>query len=210
MKKTFRSIPCLAIALGLALAFASAAEAQDRRMSPRGEAATQVGGSFDAEGSYQDGSWVVVTYGRPILRGRDLFGSGAEYGQSFLRGAPLWRVGADQSTRFMTEVDLMFGGERLPAGEYSVFAELTEDEWTLIFSTWGAKETFQEENPDALWGAYGYTPARDVLRTTMDVSTIMMSADQLSISFMDMTQEGGEFTIWWDDQVATAPFQVAR
>ena len=210
MKKTFRSIPCLAIALGLALAFASAAEAQDRRMSPRGEAATQVGGSFDAEGSYQDGSWVVVTYGRPILRGRDLFGSGAEYGQSFLRGAPLWRVGADQSTRFMTEVDLMFGGERLPAGEYSVFAELTEDEWTLIFSTWGAKETFQEENPDALWGAYGYTPARDVLRTTMDVSTIMISADQLSISFMDITQEGGEFTIWWDDQVATAPFQVAR
>ena len=49
-----------------------------------------------------------------------------------------------------------------------------------------------------------------VLRTTMDVSTIMISADQLSISFMDITQEGGEFTIWWDDQVATAPFQVAR
>ncbi|WP_423924459.1 DUF2911 domain-containing protein [Candidatus Palauibacter sp.] len=210
MKKMFRSIPCLAIALGLALAFASAAEAQDRRMSPRGEAATQVGGSFDAEGGYQGGSWVVVTYGRPILRGRDLFGSGAEYGQSFLRGAPLWRVGADQSTRFMTEADLMFGGERLPAGEYSVFAELTEDEWTLIFSNWGAKETFREENPDALWGAYGYTPDRDVLRTTMDVSTIMVSADQLSISFMDMTQEGGVFSIWWDDQVATVPFQVAR
>ena len=193
MKKMFRAIPCLAIALGFALAFATAAEAQDRRMSPRGEAATQVGGSFNDEGGYEGGSWVVVTYGRPILR-----------------GAPVWRVGADQSTRFMTETDLMFGGERLPAGEYSVFAELTEAEWTLIFSNWGAKESFREENPDALWGAYSYTPDRDVLRTNMDVDTIMMSADQLTISFMDMTQEGGVFTIWWDDQVATVPFQVAR
>jgi len=209
MKKMFRAVPCLALALGVALVFATAAEAQDRRMSPRGEAATQVGGSFNEDGGYEGGSWVVVTYGRPILRGRDLFGSGDEYGQQFLRGAPLWRVGADQSTRFMTEVDLMFGGERLPAGEYSVFAELTEAEWTLVFSNWGAKESFREENADALWGSYGYTPDRDVLRTAMDVDTIMMSADQLTISFMDMTQEGGVFTIWWDDQVATVSFQVA-
>jgi len=209
MKKMFRAVPCLALALGVALVFATAAEAQDRRMSPRGEAATQVGGSFNEDGGYEGGSWVVVTYGRPILRGRDLFGSGDEYGQQFLRGAPLWRVGADQSTRFMTEVDLMFGGEGLPAGEYSVFAELTEAEWTLVFSNWGAKESFREENADALWGSYGYTPDRDVLRTAMDVDTIMMSADQLTISFMDMTQEGGVFTIWWDDQVATVSFQVA-
>ena len=210
MNKMFRLIPCFALALGLTFAFAADAEAQDRRMSPRGEAATQVGGSFNDEGGYEGGSWVVVTYGRPILRGRDLFGSGDEYGQQFLRGAPLWRVGADQSTRFMTETDLTFGGETLPAGEYSVFAELTASEWTLVFSNWGAKESFREENDDALWGSYGYTPDRDVLRTTMAVDTIMMSADQLTIAFMDMTQEGGVFTIWWDDQVATVPFQVTH
>ena len=193
-----------------ALALATTIQAQERLASPRGEAATQVGGAYNAEGSYQNGSWVVVTYGRPILRGRDLFGSGDEYGQAFLRGAPVWRVGADQSTRFMTETDLVVGGERLPAGEYSVFAELTEDEWTLIFANWGVKNDFREENPDALWGAYGYTPDRDVLRTTMDVSTIGMSADQLIIAFTEMTQEGGVFTIWWDDQVAAVPFEVAR
>ena len=204
--KMFRPLCCLA----LALAFATTIQAQDRPLSPRGEAATHVGGAYNAEGSYENGSWVVVTYGRPILRGRDLFGSGDEYGQAFLRGAPVWRVGADQSTRFMTETDLTFGGERLPAGEYSVFAELSEDEWTLIFSNWGVKNDFREENPDALWGSYGYTPDRDVLRTTMDVSSIAMSADQLTIMFTEMTQEGGVFTIWWDDQVATVPFEVGR
>lgn len=178
--------------------------------SPRGTAATQVGGAFDSGGAYGNGSWIVVDYGRPILRGREnIFGSGDSYGDGFLLGAPLWRVGANQSTRFMTEADLLFGGDRLPAGDYSVFAELEESRWTLIFSTWGVKESFREENPDALWGSYEYTPDRDVLRTTMSVETADRSADQLIITFTDMTQEGGNLTVWWDDQIATAAFTVA-
>lgn len=179
--------------------------------SPRGSAATQVGGAYNAEGAYENGSWIVVDYGRPILRGRDnIFGSGQSYGDGFLLGAPIWRVGANQSTRLMTEVDLMFEGGRLPAGDYSLFAELEETEWTLVFSTWGVKEAFREENPDALWGSYEYTPDRDVLRTTMAVDTAAISADQLIITFTDMTQEGGNLTVWWDDQIATAPFTLAR
>ena len=82
--------------------------------------------------------------------------------------------------------------------------------WELIFSTWVVKQTFQENNPNALWGSYGYTNERDVLRTTMDVQTIPRSADQLIITFTDMSQEGGDFTIWFDDQMASVPFTIAR
>ena len=46
--------------------------------------------------------------------------------QLILVGAPIWRVGANQTTRLKTETDLMFGGQRLAAGEYSVFADLEE------------------------------------------------------------------------------------
>ncbi len=202
--------PFLILLSALSL-FPAYGEAQQRIASPRGEASTQVGGSFNSEGAYQGGSWIVVTYGRPILRGREnMFGSGETYGDGFLLGAPIWRIGANQSTRFMTETDLMIRGQRLPAGEYSIFADLAQEEWTLVFSTWGVKQTFREENPDALWGAYEYTPDRDVMRTTMDVQTLPMSADQLIITFTDMTQEGGNFTIWWDDQYASVPFTVAR
>ena len=104
----------------------------------------------------------------------------------------------------------MFGDQRLPAGEYSVFAELAETGWTLIFSNWGAKESGREDNPDALWGSYGYTPDRDALRTSMSVTTSDMSADQMVILFTGMTADGGMFTIWWDDQLASAPFSLAK
>ena len=186
-------------------------EGQARLPSPRGEATTQIGGGYDANGQYQGGLWIVVDYGRPILRGRqNMFGSGPTYGDGFLLGAPNWRIGANQSTRFHTGVDLMFGNQRLQAGEYSIFADLEEDEWTLIFSTWGVKGDFQEANPNALWGSYGYTDERDVLRTAMSVQTIARSAEQLIITFTDMTQQGGDFTIWFDDQLATVPFSMAR
>jgi hypothetical protein len=187
-----------------------ALEGQSRLPSPRGQAHTQVGGAFNDDG-YAGGEWITVDYGRPILRGRDnMFGSGDAYGDGMLLGAPLWRIGANQTTQFHTGVPLMFGNERLPVGDYTIFAELEEDEWTLIFSTWGVKDSFTEQNPDALWGAYGYTPARDVLRTTMQVETLDRSADQLIIAFTNMTQQGGDFTIWWDDQLASVPFRVAR
>ena len=204
--------------LAMACVLAAAAAEAQRPASPRGQASTQVGGSWTAGEAlgvaggrtYSDGKWIDVDYGRPILRGREgLFGSGAEYGQGFLLGAPVWRVGADQSTRFKTEADLVFGGQRLPAGEYSMFAELSASEWTLIFSTYGVKQSFREETPDTLWGSYGYTPDRDVLRTAMRVASHPASADQLTIMFTDMTQEGGNLNIWWDDQLVTVAFTVA-
>ena len=186
-------------------------EGQARLPSPRGEATTQVGGAYNANGQYEGGWWIVVDYGRPILRGREnMFGAGDTYGDAFLLGAPNWRIGANLSTRFHAGTDLMFGNQRLPAGEYSIFADLEEDGWTLIFSTWGVKQTFQEANPNALWGSYGYTDERDVLRTAMSVQTIARSADQLILTFTNMTQQGGDFTIWFDDQLATVPFRVAR
>ena len=203
--KTVRSLAFLA----LMFAFTSPLDAQQGRpASPRGEASTQIGGSYE-DGRYTGGSWIVVDYGRPITRGRDVFGSGSEYGQRIATEG-IWRVGANKSTGFMTEVDLMFGGERLPAGEYTVFAALAENEWTLIFSNWEGKDGFREDNPDGLWGSYGYTPDRDVLRTTMSVTTSDVSSDQMVILFTDMTADGGNFTIWWDDQVASAAFSLAR
>lgn len=190
---------------------ASLAAAQGRALSPRGQASTQVGGSYNSEGQYSGGSWIDINYGRPILRGRtDMFGEGGDYTTKIYAGAPIWRIGADVTTRITTEADLVFDGKTLPAGEYSMFADISPDNWTLVFSNLGAKQSFREETPNAVWGGYGYTTDLDVLRAPMTVAEHPVSADQLIVTFTDMTQEGGNLTIWFDTKIATIPFQVAN
>ena len=204
-------------ALGFAAAAAAAgvmvgeAAAQDRPLSTRGHAATQLGGSYNDEGRYEGGHWVDVHYGRPILRGRrGIFGEGEEYGQRIYAGAPLWRVGADQTTTFTTEADLLIGGQRLNAGEYTLFADLSDPAaWTLIFTTWGVKQNFRDDDPNTLWGAYGYDDSKDVMRTTASVEPVDWSMDQLQVGFVDVTSEGGTLYVQWDDQLATVPVELA-
>ena len=194
-----------------AVVMVGAAAAQNRPLSTRGHTATQLGGSYSGEGRYEGGRWIDIHYGRPILRGRQgIFRDGGEYGQRIYAGAPLWRVGADQTTTFTTEADVLIGGQRLDAGEYTMFADLSDPSaWTLIFTTCEVMQTFGEDNPNALWGAYGYDDSRDVMRTTMSVEAAGRSLDQLQIGFLDMTRQGGTMYVHWDDQLATVSIELA-
>ena len=202
-------IAAVVVAAGM---IASEVAAQNRLLSTRGHTATQLGGSYNDEGRYEGGYWIDIHYGRPILRARQgIFGEGEQYGQRIYAGAPLWRVGADQTTTFTTEADLLIGGQRLNAGEYTMFADLADPAaWTLIFTTWGVKQTFTEDNPNALWGAYGYDDSKDVMRTTMSVETVDWSMDQLQIGFVDMTSQGGAMYFHWDSQLASVPIELAN
>ena len=170
-----------------------------RPASPRGEAATQIG---DA--------WIAVDYGRPILRGRsEIFGSGDTYGDGVRASAPVWRAGANKSTRLMTDISLKFGDTVVPAGEYSLFVDLKPDDWTLIVSAHGAKNSGREEG-DGLWGSYNYTPDKDVVRVPMDVNFSYLSTDQFTIGFYDVTEAGGKLAMRWEHSVAVVGFEVAE
>src|SRR5262245_39106523 len=130
----------LVIALGVCVASAWIAAQGRRPMSPDGAAQTQVLGKWVkgerpafslGRQNYEGGKWIEITYGRPLERGRDLFGSGPNYGKAALDvgtanfpAPPVWRAGANVSTRLKTEATLNFGGKTVPAGEYSLFITL--------------------------------------------------------------------------------------
>lgn len=203
-----------AIALAVVMSTGLVIGQQQRIASPRGTASAVVGGKYvktERGQRYEGGKWLELSYSRPILRGRTgIFGTGAEYGKSLNGGAPVWRAGADQSTRLKTEVPLEIGGKTVPPGEYSLFVELKNDkEWTLIVSSHAAQEKYDPENKTALWGAYNYTPDKDVARATMRVESIPFSVDQLTWAFTDVTDQGGSLRIWWEKTMATVPFKVA-
>jgi hypothetical protein len=187
----------------------SATPATARRIaSPPGVSATEIGGVFDQRTGYVNGRWLELHYGRPLKRGRDLFGT-PDFVDFLNDGAPVWRAGANVSTRLLTEVPIVIAGRTIPAGEHTLFIDLKpDDKWTLIVSRWPAQTTYDEGNKAALWGAYEYTPDRDLVRAPMRVERLGHSFDQLSWQFLDMTEAGGRLATIWDRKLASVAFTV--
>ena len=183
--------------------------AQERRASPAGQSATQIGGIYDERAGYVGGHWIEIRYGRPIKRGRDLFGP-SDYVDFLNDGAPIWRAGANVTTQLVTEVPLAFGAQVVPPGEYTVFIELNTDPWTFIVSTWPAQKTYDYENKEGLFGAYDYTPDKDIVRAPMTREALSYSYDQLSWQFLDMDHAGGRLALFWDTTAASVPFTVGE
>lgn len=186
-------------------------------MSPNGTSAAQVQGTWTqgqrqaftlGRGSYSGGKWIELSFGRPLKRGRDLWGSGANYGKDTLVGAPIWRAGANVSTQLTNEVPMVIAGKTIAPGTYTLFIDLKENDWTLVVSTLKAQTAYDANNKTDVWGGYNYTPEKDVLRTKMKLETLPHSFEQLSWQFLDMKQNGGTIAVVWDKQMASVPFTV--
>jgi hypothetical protein len=184
--------------------------------SPAGSTEIEIGGKWVTEKgqngrerqTYQGGKWITIKYGRPLKRGRELFGAGDAYATKLNAGAPVWRAGANVSTTLKTETPLVIGGKPLPAGEYLLFIDLKPGNWTLIVSSHKAQQTYDQNNKTEIWGAYGYDPAKDVLRVPMTVNDIGISVEQLTWGFTDMTEKGAVLNIWWDKVNGTVPITL--
>ena len=204
------------IAAGIAAMVATAGVLPqgERDASPAGTAATEVLGTYDLSAKpvpvYKGGKWIEISYGRPIKRGRDVFGgSGANYAKLLADpGAPVWRAGANVSTQLETEVPLVINGKTVPPGTYTLFIDLKPNHWTLIVSNWKVQTRHDPKNTAEIWGAFGYTPDKDVVRAPLTASTLPWSVDQLTWAFTDMTDAGGKIMIMWDKTAASVPFTV--
>jgi hypothetical protein len=195
---------------------AATAQQQGRDMSPSGSSSAQVKGewvksttqTFTAGGDrYTGGKWIDITYGRPLLRGRDVFGSDDKY--LLVAGATIWRAGANVTTQLTSEVPLTIGGRKIDAGRaYDVFIDVKKDEWTFVLSTLTAQKTYDPNNKTDVYGPYNYVPDKDVVRTKMKLEHLPYSFEQLSWQFLDMTKDGGRIGLMWQKTLATVEFKI--
>jgi hypothetical protein len=70
---------------------------------------------------------IIITYHRPLSKGRKIFGNVVPYGQ-------VWRAGANQNTTFEVTDPVTIEGKALAAGTYGLHMIPNEDHWTVIFS----------------------------------------------------------------------------
>lgn len=182
--------------------------------SPQGQASIQVGGRWEKTDSggqrYADGKWIVVDYGRPLLRGRaSIFGTGADYGKTISDGVSVWRMGANDTTRLTTQVPLTIGGKTIQPGVYNAFAELKAGAWTLVLSTQPRQPKYDPNDKVLLYGSYNYDPKFDVLRAPMTVKQGDTTVEQLTIGFVNVTATGATLSVAWDKTIATVELRLA-
>ncbi len=112
---------------------------------------------------------VTVTYGRPSMHGRAIFGELVQYGK-------IWRLGADEATTISFANDIKFDEVKIPAGTYTMFALVNENEWTIIFNAVLGQ-----------WGSFSYekNKEKNVAEVTVPVHKSDAPVEQFTIRFDD-------------------------
>ena len=133
---------------------------------------------------------VRVIYGRPQLKGRAL-SSLAEVSDK-----GVWRTGANEASEITFFKDVLFGGESVKAGTYTLFSIPGDKEWTLILS-----------NVRNVWGHYTYDKKDDVIRVSGKVSEAKKSIEAFSIVFNE--EEGDLVTmhLGWGNTIVSVSLQ---
>jgi hypothetical protein len=203
MKPIRRRSTLVAGALALAALVPFAAPAQDlhpsRRPSPLGIARINL-----------DEAYVRVIYGRPYKRGREnIFGTAES--KALVPFGERWRTGANEASEITTTRDLVIGGQKLPAGTYSLFTTPGADKWKVHFnSTLGLSGTGYFHAEEQRFEPVELGPT-DVVTVEVPVETLEEKdeVDQLTISF-EKTEGGAEMVLAWIRTEVRVPFQVAK
>lgn len=166
------------VALGPLAPAVARAELVLPRLSPKASAGQQIGITD-----------LSVTWSRPGVKGRTIWGELVPTGQ-------VWRAGANEPTTFTTSDDIQVGGQPLAAGSYAVLAVPTADSWTMIFSR-------QKD----LMGSSNYDEKQDALRVTVQPAAAEHQ-EWLSYSFEDVTPTSASLALRWEKVRVAVPVTV--
>jgi hypothetical protein len=190
------------VALPAMILSAAPAAAQDsdldpsRRPSPVGIART-----FLAD------TYVKVTYGRPYMRDRAIFGDPADGATYLVPFGQVWRTGANEATEITITGPVQFAGQRLETGTYSVFTVPGEESWEVhIYPELGMDGTGQLGPGFTIIETYD--PSLDVLVAEVPTATLDEPVEQFTIAFED-ADEGAHMVLRWETTEVRVPIERA-
>jgi prepilin-type processing-associated H-X9-DG protein len=132
---------------------------------------------------------VWIDYGRPALRGRNVWTNG-------VLGDTLWRTGANAATQLRSDVDLVVGGAVVPAGTYTLWTAATANGYRLVIN----KQFGQ-------WGT-AYDPKRDLVRVPLRESSVGEPVERFTIAIQPQGTQGGILTLTWGTKQLSVPFST--
>ena len=132
---------------------------------------------------------VMISYHRPLVNGRKIWGGLVPYGQ-------VWRAGANENTTIEVSDPVSVEGQALPKGVYGLHMIPTADSWTIVFS-----------KTNTGWGSYSYKQEEDALRVTVKPRPLPENDEALEFEFEDLKPNSATVTLKWEK--LAVPFKIS-
>lgn len=135
-------------------------------------------------------SSIEVSYSRPGMKGRDIYGDLVPFGK-------VWRTGANQATTITFGEDVMVGDKKVPAGKYGLLTIPEKKEWTIIIS-----KQLDVTSPTA------YKMDMDVARIMVSPAKMDNSVETFTMQFANMKPNSCELHLMWDKTAVAIPISA--
>ncbi len=135
-------------------------------------------------------SKIEITYSRPSMKGRVIFGDLVPYNQ-------VWRTGANAATKVMFGEEVVIAGTSIKPGSYSLYTVPGTSEWEVIINT-----------NTGSWGSNGYDTKDDVVRFTIKPTTLTAPVETFTIGVGNITYNTCTIDLAWDRTNVSIPVKA--
>lgn len=136
------------------------------------------------------GEEAKLCYGRPSVRGRQIFGDLVPYDT-------LWRTGANEPTIIHLPVDATVAGIPLEAGSYSIYTVPGREEWQVVVNSsteqWGHESQYVDE-----------VRAQEVARATVPATSTEEPVETFNIH-AEVADPGVDLVLEWESTRVRIP-----
>jgi hypothetical protein len=130
---------------------------------------------------------IELSYSRPGVKGRKIFGDLVPFGK-------VWRTGANGATTLTFGDPVTIGGTKIPAGKYGLLSIPDAGSWTIIIT-----RQLDVTQPGI------YKMDQDVARIKVDARDLPFSVETFTIIFANVNSGSCEMQMLWDNVMVTVP-----
>lgn len=167
-----------------------------RRPSPIGIAKTFLGDTY-----------LKITYGRPYMRDRAIFGDPSDGEEYLVPFGETWRTGANEATEITLTGPVTLAGQPLDAGTYSIFTVPGAETWEVRLHPELGMDGVGRLGPDGFMETYD--PDLDILVAEIEPVTLDEPVEQFTIEFED-AGGGVHMVLRWETTEVRVPIRSAE
>ena len=135
-------------------------------------------------------SSIDLSYSRPGVKGRKVFGDLVPFGK-------VWRTGANNATTINFADDVTIGNAKIPAGKYGLLTIPNKDSWAIIIS-----KQVDVTNPA------DYKQESDVVRVNVKPMAMRDKIETFTMQFANVTSSTCELQMMWENTAIALPISA--